>query len=68
MIEFESPTPEGGFLQVAVSEAPPKRLCRHDLRLAGDPDTALRLIGTNSECRVQFLVERKRHLKVALTD
>src|SRR5664279_4455851 len=35
---------EGGFLQVAVSEAPPQRIQLRHCYLAGAPDTALRLI------------------------
>ena len=37
----------GGFLQVAVSEAPHPRACKLTLFRGGAPDTALRHLGTN---------------------
>jgi hypothetical protein len=37
----------GGFLQVAVSEAPSQSACELELLHAGAPDTALRLLGSN---------------------
>ena len=39
--------PVGGFLQVAVSEAPSQSACELELLHAGAPDTALRLLRTN---------------------
>src|SRR5450631_3296464 len=39
--------PVGGFLQVAVSEAPSQSACKLELLRAGAPDTALRHLGTN---------------------
>src|ERR1035438_7108543 len=40
--------PVGGFLQVAVSEAPSQRACELDLLRAGAPDPALGHLGTNT--------------------
>jgi hypothetical protein len=39
----------GGFLQVAVSEAPSQSACELELLRVGAPDTALRLRGTYQE-------------------
>src|ERR1035438_2630953 len=42
--------PVGGFLQVAVSEAPSQSACKLELLRAGAPDTALRLLRSNRVC------------------
>ena len=39
--------PVGGFLQVAVSEAPSQNSCKLELSRTGAPDTALRHVSTN---------------------
>src|SRR5664280_2349831 len=41
----------GGFLQVAVSEAPSQSACELELLRAGAPDTALRLAGTDQHSK-----------------
>jgi hypothetical protein len=46
----------------AVSEAPPLRLSRHDLLVAGAPDTALRLMRSYQACVDPFLSELRHSL------
>ena len=44
---YKSHSPRGGFLQVAVSEAPLHSVSTPNSSLGGASDTALRLIGTD---------------------
>ena len=47
------------FLQVAVSEAPPKTSNCALLRWRGAPDTALRLVRTNPPSMSEFAITRQ---------